>query len=348
MKTITLEQARQVHSDLLVFDGHNDTPVERVARGEGPFRWLERDTAYDMDVPRMRDGGFDGGFFIVGNGAVANVWVTAQRTLAQIDAHPDVFRLVCHSNDVLAAREAGQISVLITVEGAGRWLEGSVDTLRLLYRLGLRALGITHGEGGPEVGMLQGSRSEFGPCTVAERDTARRDLEGLTDFGRDVLRVSNELGIVTDLSHINDKAFYEVLELSSLPVTMTHTAAFGVCPHWRCMTDDQIRALADAGGVLGIAFAPMFIDAQSPTIERLVDHVAYVADLVGVDHVGIGSDYDGLGRQTKPVVPDVSCLPELTQALLARGFSEEEAGRIWSGNFLRLLRGTIDGPAEAS
>ncbi len=342
MKKITLEQARVVHDRLLVFDGHNDTPVERVARGEAPFGWLQRDLAYHMDVPRMREGGFDGGFFIVGNGVIANVWVTTQRTLAQIEAHPDIFRLVLHSSDVDAARAAGQISVLITVEGAGRWLEGSVDTLHLLHRLGLRALGITHGEGGAEATMLQGSRSEFGPCSLAERESARRDLAGLTDFGRDVLRVSNDLGIVTDLSHINDKAFYEVLELSRLPVTMTHTAAFGVCPHWRCLTDDQIRALAAAGGVLGIAFAPMFIDAVAPTIERLVDHVAYVAELVGVDHVGIGSDYDGLGANDVPVVPDVSRLPELTQALLARGFTEEEVGRIWSGNFMRLLRATID------
>ena len=342
MTAITPEAAAEIHQRLFVFDGHNDTPVERVARGEGPFRWLERDPAYHMDVPRMREGGFDGGFFVVGNGAIANVWVTTQRTLAQIDAHPDVFRLVRTSGDVEAAHVAGQIAVLVTVEGAGRWLEGNLDTLRLLHRLGLRALGITHGEGGDEPGMLQGSRSEFGPCTAAERETARRDLTGLTDFGRDVLRLNDDLGVVTDLAHINDHAFYEVLELSSRPVTMSHTAAFGVCPHWRCLTDDQIRALADAGGVLGIAFAPMFIDAEAPTIERLVDHVAYVADLVGVDHVGIGSDYDGLGRETVPVVPDVSRLPELTRALLARGFTEAETGRIWSGNFLRLLQQTID------
>ncbi len=124
---------------------------------------------------------------------------------------------------------------------------------------------------------------------------------------------------------------------------MTHTAAFSLCPHWRCMTDDQIRALAGAGGVLGIAFAPMFIDRERPTIERLVDHVIYVAELVGVDHVAIGSDFDGLGRSTTPVVPDVSRLPELTHALLARGFSEDETARVWGGNYLRLLARTIDG-----
>jgi membrane dipeptidase len=341
MSEITAEQARRIHDSILVFDGHNDTPVERVARGEGPFNWMQRDPAYHMDVPRMREGGFDGGFFIVGNGAVANVWVTAERTLAQIDAHPEVWRLVLTSRDVEYARVTGQMSIVMTVEGAGRWLEGNLDTLHMFYRLGLRALGITHGEGGDEAGMLQGSRSEFGPCTADDRDAARRELAGLTDFGRDVLRLSNDLGVVTDLAHINDRAFYEVLELSSLPVTMTHTAAFGVCPHWRCMTDDQIRALAGAGGVLGIAFAPMFIDPEQPTIERLVDHVAYVADLVGVDHVGIGSDFDGLGRAT-PVVPEINQLPDLTHALLRRGFSEDETARIWGGNFLRLLQQTID------
>ena len=317
--------------------------MERVARGEGPFRWLERDPEYDMDVPRMREGGLDGGFFVVGNGAAANVWVTLERTLAQVDAHPEVFQVVRASGDVEEARAAGRISILLTVEGAGRWLEGDVDTLGLLYRMGLRALGITHGEGGDDPKLLQGSASSFGACAAADRDQARRELKGLTGFGREVLRASNEMGVVTDLAHVNDRAFYDVLELSSRPVTMTHTAVFSLCPHWRCMTDDQIRALAGAGGVLGIAFAPMFIDPEAPTIERLVDHVIYVAELVGVEHVAIGSDFDGLGRGTTPVVPDVSRLPELTAALLARGFSEEETALVWGGNFVRLLARTIDG-----
>ncbi len=181
MATITAEEARRIHDRILVFDGHNDTPVERVARREGPFRWMERDTEYDMDVPRMREGGFDGGFFVVGNGAVANVWVTLERTLAQVDAHPEVFQVVRTSGDVDEARAAGRISVLLTVEGAGRWLEGDLDTLNLLYRLGLRALGITHGEGGDDPKLLQGSASAFGACTAADRDEARRELRDSPD-----------------------------------------------------------------------------------------------------------------------------------------------------------------------
>ena len=266
---------------------------------------------------------------------------TLERTLAQIDAHPDDLRLVLSSQDVADAKANDQIGILMTIEGAQRWLRGELDMVRLFYRMGIRCLGITHGEGGEEEGFLQGSKSPFGPCTMAERDAERKNARGLTDFGREVLHLSNELGLVTDLAHINDRAFYEVLELSRKPVTMTHTAVCALCPHWRCLTDDQIRALADQGGVLGIAFAPFFIDPEAATIDRLVEHICYVAELVGVEHVAIGSDFDGLGT-TPAVVPDVSQLPLLTQSMLAHGLSEAEVARVWGGNFARLLQQTID------
>ena len=341
MRTVDIEEARAVHSRILVFDGHNDTPVERVHRGEAPLNWMQRDPAYHMDVPRMREGGFDGGFFIVGNGPTADVMYTLERTLQQIDAYPDALRLILSSQDVEEARTRDQIGILMAIEGAQRWLRGELDMVRLFYRLGIRCLGITHGEGGNEEGFLQGSRSPFGPCTLAEREAERKNALGLTDFGREVLRLSNELGLVTDLAHINDHAFYEVLDLSTQPVAMTHTAICALCPHWRCLTDEQIRALADKGGVLGIAFAPFFIHPEEATIDRLVEHVCYVAELVGVDHVAIGSDFDGLGR-IQPVVPDISQLPLLTQSMLAHGLSEAEVAQIWGGNFLRLLQQTID------
>ena len=341
MRQIDLQQARALHDRILVFDGHNDTPVERVHRGEAPLNWMQRDSAYHMDVPRMREGGFDGGCFIVGNGPTADVRFTLHRTLAQIDTNPGDLRLVLSSQDVADAKAHGQIGILMTIEGAQRWLRGELDMVRLFYRMGIRCLGITHGEGGEEEEFLQGSKSPFGPCTMAERDAERNSARGLTDFGRKVLHLSNELGLVTDLAHINDRAFYEVLELSRKPVTMTHTAVCALCPHWRCLTDDQIRALADQGGVLGIAFAPFFIHPEAATIDRLVEHICYVAELVGVEHVAIGSDFDGLGT-TPAVVPDVSQLPLLTQSMLAHGLSEAEVAQIWGGNFARLLQQTID------
>ncbi len=130
---------------------------------------------------------------------------------------------------------------------------------------------------------------------------------------------------------------------------MSHTAVFSLCHHWRCLTDDQIKALANAGGAMGIAFAPSFIhpDREQATIDRLVEHICYVRDLVGIDYVGIGTDFDGLGRKTIPVVPNVSQLVHLTRSMLAHGLSEEDIQKVWGGNFLRLLRANIDRPSAA-
>jgi membrane dipeptidase len=289
----------------------------------------------------MMEGGIDASFFIVGDGPKSNVYVTTERMLAQIDAYPEDLMLVRSSKDVEQAHETGKIGIIMSIEGAGRWLGGEADILHILYRLGIRSVGITHGEGGDEAVYLQGSKSPFGFCTAKDREQERKEGSGLTAFGREILRLSNEIGIVTDLAHINDKAFYEAIELSTLPLTMTHTAVFSLSPHWRCLTDDQIKALAETGGVMGITFAPNFIHPENPTIDRLVEHICYVADLVGIEYVAIGTDFDGLGSSI-PVVPEASQLVNLTRSMMAHGLSEGEIQKVWGGNFLRLLQQTID------
>ncbi|MFC1651041.1 dipeptidase [Candidatus Latescibacterota bacterium] len=340
---VSLEEAAEFHKSVLIIDGHNDTPVERIHRGENPMNWKRRDLAYHVDIPRMKEGNYDGGFFIVGNGPTANVWVTTERTLEQIEKHPRDLMIALTSSDMVRAHETGKVGVILSIEGIGRWLEGNVDTLRLFYRLGIRLAGISHGEGGSEQGFMQGSPSLYRLCTPAERENDRKNGIGLTPFGREVLKLSNELGMVTDLSHINDKAFYDVLEHSALPTIMSHTAVYALCPHARCMTDEQIKALAATGGTMGVAFAPQFIheNMELATIDLLVDHVSYVADLVGVDHVSIGTDYDGLGT-TVPVIPEVTQLVHLTRSMMAHGFTAEEIRKIWGGNFMRILKQTVD------
>jgi membrane dipeptidase len=344
--TVSMEQADAVHQRALIIDGHNDVPVERVSRGEKPLQWKKRDLAYHTDIPRMKETGYDAGFFIVGDGPTANLWITIERVLAQIEAYPEDLLLVLSSEDVLRARDAGKIGILMAIEGAGRWLNGEVDTLRLLYRLGVRSVAVTHGEGGSEATYLQGTKSPYGPCTPADREAERKNAGGLTPFGREVVSANHELGIVTDLAHINDKAFYQVLEQMSRPPIVSHTAVFALCHHYRCLTDNQIKALAAAGGAMGIAFAPSFIhpDPKQATIDRFVQHICHVADLVGIDYVGIGTDFDGLGRTT-PVVPEMSRLVDLTRSMLSHGLSETEIQQVWGGNFLRLLRRNIDQPA---
>lgn len=340
---VTPEEAQAVHRRCLIIDAHNDVPVERIHRGERPLQWMKRDPAYHTDVPRMKEAGYDVGFFIVGDGPTANLWVTIDQTLDQIEAHPKDLMLVRTSQDCVRAAKSGRVGVLMAIEGAGRWLDGKVEILGVLQRLGVRSIAITHGEGGATPKDLQGTRSHYGVCTAADREAERRNAGGLSPFGREVLKACNELRIVVDLAHINDKAYYEALELSSRPPLVSHTAVFALGPHWRCLTDDQIKALAKAGGVLGIAFAPGFIhaDPKQATIDRVVEHICYAADLVGIDHVGIGSDFDGLGTQI-PVVPEMSQLVRLTQSMLAHGMSQEEIHKVWGGNFLSLLKRNID------
>lgn len=341
-KEISLEQAQKVHKKCLIIDGHNDTPVERVARGERSLTWMQRDMAYQTDIPRMKEGQHYLGFMIVGNGLVANVWVTSELVLEQIKAHPDDIMQVLCSRDAVRVGKSDKVGVMLSIEGIAKWLDGKIDILRMLHRIGIRLVGITHGEGGSEPTVLQGTASHYGPCTPEEREAERKNAVGLTPFGIEVLKLSNELGIVTDTAHINDKAFFDVMERSSTPPIMSHTAVFSLGRHWRCMTDDQIKALAARGGVMGITFVPEFIDPDPAmaTVDRLVDHICFVADLVGIDYVGIGTDYDG-GVKV-PVIPEVSQLVELTRGMLARGFTEEDIQKVWGGNFLRILRQTID------
>jgi len=356
---VSLEEAQELHDKCLMIDGHNDTPVERVARGEKVSTMMRRDMSYQMDVPRMKEAGFDSGSFIVGNGLIANVWVTIEQTLSVIESNPDDLLLVLSSKDAVRAKEKGKVGVIMGIEGIAKWVTGETDILRMLYRLGVRLVGITHGEGGDEPAVkvssnkryrstttgptyLQGTRSLVRLCTPQERAAEHRNAVGLTSFGREILGASNELGILTDLSHINDKAYFDVLELTSKPVIVSHTAVFSLCNHFRCLTDDQIRALAANGGAMGIIFAPQYLkaDPEQCTLDTFVEHICYVIDLVGIDHVGIGSDYDGGVK--KPVVPEVSRLVNITRTMMAHGLSEEEIRKIWGGNFLRLLEKNID------
>jgi len=341
---VSLEDARKLHDKCLIIDGHNDTPVERVSRGENPMNWMQLDMEYHTDIPRMRDCGQYVAFMIVGNGVTADVWVTTELLLQGTETDPKDIALVRSSKDAVRAGKSGKVGMIISVEGIGRWLDGNVDTLRIMHRLGLRLAGITHGEGGSEPHFLQGTKSLYRICTMAEREDDRKNAGGLTPFGKDVLKASNEMGILTDLSHINDRAFYDVLEQTSKPCIMSHSAVYALCPHARGMTDDQLKALAQNGGAVGIAFAPQFIDVEpkNATIDRFVEHILYVIDLVGIDYVGIGTDYDGLGRVTIPVIPEVSQLVLLTQSMMEHGMSADEIKQVWGGNFLRLIKANMD------
>lgn len=356
---VPLEEAQQLHEECLIFDIHNDTPVERVARGEDVSTMMHVDRDYHSDWPRMNATGYDAASFIIGNGRIANVWVTLEQTLSMIESNPEKLMTVYSSEDVVRAKKTGKVGILLSIEGIAKWVMGETDILRMLYRNGVRWVSITHGEGGlgPDLNdprnplyrnmrtgplQLQGTPTPSGRLINRQiKQAERRNAIGLTPFGKEILDLSNELGIVTDLGHINDKAYFDVLERTSKPAVVNHPGAFSVCSYSPNLTDDQIKALAANGGVMGISFIRQYLsdEPEKATLQTLMEHIAYVADLVGVEHAGIGSDFDGapLGSGISLIIEDVAQLDRVTQAMMEFGFSDDEIKKIWGGNILRVL-----------
>jgi membrane dipeptidase len=155
-----------------------------------------------------------------------------------------------------------------------------------------------------------------------------------------VVEELDRLGVVIDVSHLSDAGFWDLLEVAKGPVIASHSNSREVCDHPRNMTDEMIRALADRGGVMGMNFAPSFVHPSSPSVETLMDHVDHIVDLVGPDHVGLGSDFDGI-PSTPVGLEDVTRMPRITEELVRRGYTEEDASKILGGNHLRLIKRVV-------
>jgi membrane dipeptidase len=329
-------RALALHKKAVIIDGHCDSLIEHWARKESldlGHDW----PAYQVDLRRMKQGGLTAMNSMVGGANLVQDLELWAGMYENVDRHPADFLLVDKPDDILRAKREGKVGLIGQLEGC-QLLNNSLRVLDVLRRLGVRVAGLTHGEGGGEFD-LQAAKSPFGYCTQADRDKAGQDAAGLTAFGREAVAEFNRLGVVVDLAHANDAAFYGTIQLSNRPVEFSHGAVFALSPHWRALTDDQLKALAANGGVIGIAVYPGFID-QDPakqTIQRFVDHVEYVCEKFGDDYVGFGADYDGMG-EAKPVIASHADLPRVTQIMLDRGFSEATILKFWGGNFLRVMR----------
>lgn len=328
-------KAWDIHRRAVIIDGHNDSLIEHWARKQSYD--LARDWPdYQADLGRMKSGGLAAMFSMVGDSDLVQGLELWSGMFENLDNHPDAFLLVAEPEDILRAKRKGRVGLVGQLEGCAM-LHKNLRVLQTLVKLGVRVAGLTHGEGGGE-DHLQKAKSPFGPATAAEREAARRDPGGLTGFGREAVQELVRLGVVIDLAHANDAAFFEVLELTSAPVVFSHGNVFALRPHWRNLTTDMLKALAQNGGVIGLAPYPEFVDADpaKQTLDRFVDHVEAVCNTAGDDHVGFGSDYDGV--KVPGVVPSYADMPRLTQALLDRGFKEETILKFWGGNFLRVMR----------
>ena len=321
------ERALRVHYDAVVVDGHVDTPTlmldEGYAFGE---RHAPESGRAHVDLPRMAEGGLDAAFFSLfvsqhyGEGARATARATAmldevERQLASLDG-AEIARTAA---DVRRIAGEGRAAVLLGLEG-GHALQADTAVLRDLARRGVRYVTLTH--------------TNTNAWADASTDVAR--WGGLNETGRQLVREMNRLGVLVDLSHVSDAAFADALAVTSVPVVLSHSSARSLHEHARNVTDDMLRALAENGGVVMVNFFPDYVTGGAATLDDVLDHVEHVARVAGADHVGLGSDFDGV-----PVLPDgledVTRLPWLTYGLLERGVSEADVRKILGGNVLRVL-----------
>lgn len=324
--------------DLLTLDAHNDSIILRDVRGDVKD-FADVDPAYHVDLPRMRQGGMGSLFVMVGDSDLNQSvrLIDAVHRMAQ--THPQDFALCRTRSEVRQANQNGQIGLVMSIEGQVMFAE-NLAGLRLWHELGVRVASLTHGEGNRgrvRSAALQVDRSHFGYLTPQERATLRRQTRGLTAFARESLAEMARLGIACDLAHANERTFWETLEYTEGPVCYTHGNCYSLCPHTRNCTDEMLKALADKDGVIGICFYGAFVSDSDPNLDGLVEHYLHALEIMGEDHVGVGTDFDGIGEHQTPVIPDPAALPELWRALDARGVSAEVMQKISRDNFLRMI-----------
>jgi membrane dipeptidase len=341
-------------------DGHNDVLLALHLDGAGAETFLAGRPDGHLDLRRAREGGFAAGFF-----AVFVMPETDEERLAtalpdrpppyaqplagtvpteyarrEADAMIELLHDIARGGDVRVARRVadveealagGPLAAILHFEGAEP-VDPALETLPALYERGLRSLGLVW------------SRPNAFAEGVAFRFPSTPDTgPGLTDAGRRLVSACNELGILLDLSHLNERGFWDVAELSAAPLVASHSNAHALSENSRNLTDRQLDAIGRSGGVVGVTFHAGMLGAEGGLdpalpIERIVDHVDYVAERIGLEHVAIGSDFDGATISAE--LGDVTGLPRLVDALRERGHGDAEIAQLAHANWLRVLRET--------
>jgi membrane dipeptidase len=363
------QEALKIHRKSIVVDTHND--ITTMMMDDGYDIGTSSVGKYHTDLARMKEGGLTAEFFSVYvDRKFATGGGSARRALDQIDLvyraaerYPDKLMMATTVADIRRAKKQGKVAALMGIEG-GHAIENSLMALRDFYRLGVRYMTLTH------------NNTNDWADACCDKPTNN----GLSDYGREVVREMNRLGMLVDISHVSDKTMSDVLDISTAPVIASHSSARALSDHPRNIPDDLLRRIAKNGGVVMVNFYPVFIDQKAlnankernerlkpqldalkerfkddpkrldeeqqkvfnanplpPTpISVLIDHIDHIAKTAGIDHVGIGSDFDGV--PSLPVgIEDISKLPVITYELLRRGYKEADIRKILGENFLRAF-----------
>jgi len=309
-----------------IVDAHCDT-VGYFCQEDSDYDFLTRSNQHHIDLPRLKESGVILQFFALyitdeykPTGSLAYCLRLLDSYYRTMEQCPDDLQTICSATDLNNTLSNSKVAALLSVEG-GEALEGELAVLRMLFRLGIRAIGLTWNQ----QNQLATGIGEDKP------------QEGLTAFGKQVIREMNSLGMLVDLAHINRQGFFDALKTSSAPVVVSHANARAICDHPRNLADDQLRALKDIDGVIGMSCCPDFVDSSHATPDKLLDHFVHVAEVAGVDHLGIGADFDGI-QDVIIGLEDVTGLPRLAEGLSQRGFSREEIDKITHKNMIRVLK----------
>ena len=334
-RTVTDAEVMKVHRSALLIDTHNDVTSRTVEGFDiGPRNTSDKST--HTDLVRMKEGGIGAQFFAVYVAAnYVNGNHSANRALQMIDTvrhdiidrYPNDFMFATSVADIEAAHKKGKIAALMGIEG-GHAIEDSTRLLRDFYALGVRYMTLTH--------------SNTNNWADSSGDITKSDVQhhnGLTDFGKDVVREMNRLGMMVDISHVADKTFWDALEVSKAPIFASHSSCRALADVPRNMTDEMIVALAKKGGVVQVNFSCGFLKVGAkPSVADVVAHIDHIKQIAGIEAIGIGSDFDGIGCAPEGL-DEVSKFPNLTRALLEKGYTAEEIRKIYGGNLLRVMRG---------
>jgi len=360
-RQVTDAEVKRVHSSAILIDTHNDI-TSRTVDG---YDIGEAKHDGHTNLTALKEGGVGAQFFAV---YVSAEYVqgnhSANRTLQMIDTvrhdiialYPNDFVLATTADDIERIHREGKIAALMGIEG-GHAIEDSLRLLRDYYALGIRYMTLTH----VNTNDWADSSGDIGDSKVAHHN-------GLTDFGKQVVREMNRLGMMVDISHVADKTFWDALSVSTAPMIASHSSCRALCNVPRNMTDEMIVALAKKGGVVQVNFNCGFLSEKSAaagklvkpstlpgvrgedadiaeykkrvppaTLEDVVAHIDHIVKIAGVGAAGIGSDFDGVSC-TPTGLEDVSKFPNLTRALLEKGYSAEDIRKIYGGNTLRVMR----------
>ncbi len=333
-RTVTDAEVKRVHQSTILIDSHNDITSSTVDGYDIGKR--ETDGKHMTDLARMREGGMSAQFFAA---YVAASYVkdnhSANRALQMIDTvrhdivekYPADFVLTTTSSGIRKAHEQHAIAALIGIEG-GHAIEDSLRLLRDFYDLGVRYMTLTHTNSN---NWADSSGDEHKPNN------------GLSPFGKDVVREMNRLGMMVDIAHVADKTFWDALETSEAPIFSSHSSCRALCDVPRNMTDDMIKAMAKKGGVIQINFSCGFLKAGAgsggrprATLADVVKHIDHAVEIAGIDGVGLGSDFDGITCAPEGL-DSVDKWPNLTRALLEEGYSPADIRKIYGENTLRVM-----------